>query len=286
MARRRRDDEEEGSIWGFIGGVFMLYLLYIAFLYNSNRAAYWQQVWYFAAFVVIVAAGIIAWQVLIHRWREKRLNDLLAAVKQDGLEEYVKNFIDRFGMQKGKKTDWTFRGHTFDWQRLEDFRKILNEKGMHLSTDKWDATLIVLKHYIQEKEERLTRESVSVLPQKFSTLSGSDFENLLYRLFTAMSYAVQKTGKIGDQGGDLIANLNGQRIVIQAKCYSNTVGNAAVQEAVAAQKFYDCNKVMVVTNSSFTQEAIELAKVNNVELVGGGKLSELLLQNLKENWGN
>ena len=283
MARRRRDNEE-GSIWEFIGGVVLLYLLYIAFLYNSNRAAYWQQVWYFAVFVIIVAAGIIAWQIFIHRWREKRLNDLLAAIKQNGLEEYVKNFIDRFGMQKGKKTDWTFRGHYFDWQRLEDFRKILNEKGMRLSMDKWDATLIVLRYYIQEKEERLTRESVSVLPQKFSTLSGSDFENLLYRLFTAMGYAVQKTGKTGDQGGDLIANMNGQRIVIQAKCYSSTVGNAAVQEAVAAQKFYDCNKVMVVTNSSFTKEAIELAKVNNVELVGGGKLSELLLQNLKESW--
>jgi HJR/Mrr/RecB family endonuclease len=284
MARRRRDDEE-GSIWSLIGGVFLLYLLYIAFLYNSNRAAYWQQVWYFAAFVVIVVVGIIAYGILIHRWREKRLNDLLATVKQNGLEEYVKNFIDRFGMQKGKKTDWTFRGHSFDWQRLEDFRKILNEKGMRLSLDKWDTTLIVLKHYIQEKEERLTRESVSVLPQKFSTLSGSDFENLLYRLFTAMGYAVQKTGKTGDQGGDLVANLNGQRIVIQAKCYTSTVGNAAVQEAVAAQKFYDCNKIMVVTNSSFTKEAIELAKVNNVELVSGGKLSELLLQNLKESWG-
>ena len=283
MARRR--DDEESSIWGFIGGVFVLYLLYIVFLYSSNRAAYWQQVWYFAAFVVIVAAGIIAWQILIHRWREKRLNDLLTAVKQNGIEEYVKNFIDRFGMQNGKKTDWTFRGHSFDWQRLEDFRKILNEKGMRLSMNKWDTTLIVLKHYIQEKEERLTRESVSVLPQKFSTLSSSDFENLLYRLFTAIGYAVQKTGKTGDQGGDLIANLNGQRIVIQAKCYTSTVGNAAVQEAVAAQKFYDSNKVMVVTNSSFTKEAIELAEVNNVELIGGGKLSELLLQNLKESWG-
>ena len=283
MARRRRD--EENPIAGIIGIIVLIYLIYIWGLYYSNRAAYWQQIWYFAAFVVIVAAGIVAYGILLHRWREKRLNNLLALLKQNGLEEYVKNFIDRFGMQKGKKTDWTFRGHAFDWQRLEDFRKILNEKGMRLSMDKWDTTLIVLKHYIQEKEERLTRESVSVLPQKFSTLSGSDFENLLYRLFGAMGYAVQKTGKSGDQGGDLIANLNGQRVVIQAKCYTSTVGNGAVQQAVAAQKFYDCNKIMVVTNSSFTKEAIELAKVNNVELIGGGKLSELLLQNLKESWG-
>ena len=282
---RRRGDNEEGSIWNFIWGVSVLYLLYVVYLYNSNRAAYWRQIWYFAAFIIVVFAVIIAWQILARRWRKKRLNNLLTAVQQNGLEEYIKNFIDRFGIQKGKKTDWTFRGYTFDWQRLEDFRKILNEKGMRLSVNKWDATLIILKHYIQEKEEHLTRESVSILPQKFSTLSGSDFENLLYRLLTAMGYAVQKTGKTGDQGGDLVANVNGQRIIVQAKCYSGTVGNAAVQEAVAAQKFYDCNKVMVVTNSSFTKEAIELAKVNNVELISGEKLSELLLQNLKESWG-
>jgi len=144
--------------------------------------------------------------------------------------------------------------------------------------------LILLKHYIQKKEENLTRESISVLPKKFSSISGSNFENLLYRLFRAMGYFVQKTGQTGDQGGDLIANLNGQRIVIQAKCYAEAVSNKAIQEAVAAQKFYNANKAMVVTNSNFTNGAIELAKVNDVELIGGEKLSELILQHLKENW--
>jgi HJR/Mrr/RecB family endonuclease len=282
MPRRRR--ENENPIVNIVAGIGLLYFIYIFLLYNSDRAAYWQQVRYFVIFIAVAALATTTYWILLARWREKRSNDLLSAVKQNGLEEYVKNFIDRFGAQKGKGT-WVFRGYAFDWQRLEDLRKILNEKGMRLSVNKWDTTLILLRHYVQEKEERLTRESVSVLPQKFSTLSGSDFENLLYRLFTAMGYAVQNTGKTGDQGGDLVANLNGQRIVIQAKCYSGTVGNAAVQEAVAAQKFYDCNKVLVVTNSSFTKEAIELATANGVELIGGGKLSELLLQNLKESWG-
>jgi restriction system protein len=280
--RRRRDDEN--PLLGFIASVIVLCLLYVAFLYYTNRAEYWRDIWYFAGFAVVIVAVIIAGLVFLNRWRERKSEALFAALKQNDLEGYVKNFIDRFGVQKGKKTDWTFRGHSFDWQRLEDFRKVLNEKGMRLSTDKWDTTLALLKHYIQEKEERLTRESISILPKKFSELSGSDFENLLYRLFGAMGYAVQKTGKTGDQGGDLIANLSGQRIVIQAKRYTSTVGNSAVQEAVAAQKYYDCNKVMVVTNSSFTKEAIELARVNNVELIGGAKLGELLLQNLKESW--
>lgn len=106
----------------------------------------------------------------------------------------------------------------------------------------------------------------------------------MYRLFIARGYAVQKTGKVGDQGCDLIANLDGQRIAIQAKCYSNFVGNSAIQEIVSAKKYYDCTRAMVVTNSNFTKEALDLAKSNNVELIGGGELSRLILQYLKESW--
>lgn len=121
---------------------------------------------------------------------------------------------------------------------------------------------------------------------KFSDLSGSGFENLLYRLFQAMGYTVQKIGRTGDQGGDLIANMDGKvRLLIQAKCYNGSpVGNAAVQEAVAAQKYYDCNGAMVVTSSDFTKEALELAKANAVGLVGKERLSELVVQYLKESW--
>jgi restriction system protein len=37
-------------------------------------------------------------------------------------------------------------------------------------------------------------------------------------------------------------------------------------EAVAGMKYYNANKCMVITNSTFTKSAQELAKVNNVEL--------------------
>ena len=81
MARRRRDNEE-GSIWEFIGGVVLLYLLYIAFLYNSNRAAYWQQVWYFVAFVIIVCRRNYRMADTHPSLARKRSNDFLSAVKQ------------------------------------------------------------------------------------------------------------------------------------------------------------------------------------------------------------
>lgn len=55
-------------------------------------------------------------------------------------------------------------------------------------------------------------------------------------------------------------------MAIQCKCYNGVVGNHAIMEAFAGAKYYDENKVMVVTNSSFTKNAIELAKKNNVLL--------------------
>ncbi len=283
MVRRRRDDDN--SIVGFVVGIIFLYILYVASLYFTNRAAYWHQLVYLVIFVVIVIAAMVAYREFSYRWHEKKLNDLLTSLKQNGLEEYVINFIDRFGLQKGKKTDWTYRGYYFDWERLKDFRKVLNERGMRFYTGEWDKRIsIILRYYIQEREERVTRDGVAIFPKKFSELSGSDFENLLYRLFGAMGYSVQKTGQVGDQGCDLVVNMSNQRVAVQAKRYSNSVPNAAVQQAVAAQKMYGCNKAMVVTNSYFTKEAIELAKNNGVDLIDGRRLSELLVQYLKESW--
>lgn len=284
--RRQHRDDDENPIIGFIAGVIGLYILYLVYLYTTNRTAYWYQFIYFVVFVVFVLVAVFAWRELSYRWRERRLNNLLSTLRQNDLESYVKNFIDRFGMQKGKKGDWTYRGYSFDWERLKDFRKVLNERGMSFYTGEWDNRIsIILRHYIQEREERVTRDSVAIFPKKFLDLSGSEFEGLLYRLFGAMGYSVQKTGQVGDQGCDLVVNMNNQRVVVQAKRYTASVGNAAVQQAVAAQKLYGCNKSMVVSNASFTKEAVELAKTNDVDLVDGRKLSEMLMEHLKESWG-
>lgn len=144
---------------------------------------------------------------------------------------------------------------------------------------------MLLRFYVNEKEENLTRESIRRESQKFTKLSGTEFEKLLYRLFEAMGYRVEWIGKSGDQGGDLIANKDGERILIQAKCYRDwSTGNFAVQQVVGAMKYYDCSKAMVVTTSHFTKEAIVLAKVNKTELISKEQLQELLLRFLGESW--
>jgi len=262
----------------------ILVSLYGLFLYYSDRESYWQLVWYLTIAAVVIAVIAIGLVIYLKHRRINRINAFVKSIRSEGLEDEIKNFILSFRHHKVKKGDWEFRGYSFDWERLSDLREILNEKGIGLSYKNWDDLSAVLSYYIQNREERITRESVKVAPNDFNKLSGGEFEDLLYRLFSAMGYVVEKTGKTGDQGGDLVANLDGQRVLIQAKRYFNNVQNKAVQEAVAARGYYNCNRAMVVTNSGFTREAVELAKVNRIELIEGSQLRGMLIQYLKESW--
>ena len=75
-------------------------------------------------------------------------------------------------------------------------------------------------------------------------------------------------------GADVIAYKDGIKFVIQVKFYNNPVGNKAVQEVVASIGMYKANKGMVVTNSTFTSSAIELAEANDIQLIDGEKIEE------------
>ena len=97
-------------------------------------------------------------------------------------------------------------------------------------------------------------------------MSGQEFEGAIADIFKKMGYKVALTPITKDQGVDIIAERGEMRLGIQTKCYTGKVGNAAIQEIVAGKNYYKLNRCMVVTNSTFTTSAIELAKANNVIL--------------------
>ena len=132
-----------------------------------------------------------------------------------------------------------------------------------------------IKQKLKTKQQRkITKYTIDDI----DLMTSTEFEEFIALLFKKMGYSSQVTKQSGDQGIDVIAIKNNTRIGIQAKCYSNAVGNAAVQEAVAGKSFYNCDKTVVVTNNYFTTAAIELAQANNVILWN----RDLLKEKLKE----
>lgn len=108
-------------------------------------------------------------------------------------------------------------------------------------------------------------------------MNGKEFEKYLAVLFKKLGYKVKRTSYQGDYGADLVIQKHDEKIVVQAKRYKKKVGLKAVQEAVASKDYYRCSKVMVVTNSQYTQPAINLAQANNVELWDRKKLVDMVL---------
>ncbi|MBQ7373887.1 MAG: restriction endonuclease [Clostridia bacterium] len=107
-------------------------------------------------------------------------------------------------------------------------------------------------------------------------MKGDEFEDFIKEIYELLGYTVIKTKKSGDQGIDLIVKKLFKKTGIQLKRYSKTVGNTAVQEAVAGKKYYKLDRVCVLTNQTFTKSAVALAKANGVILIDRDGLKKLI----------
>lgn len=92
-------------------------------------------------------------------------------------------------------------------------------------------------------------------------MTGYEYEEKCARLLEAKGFSnVVVTPGSGDQGIDVLADKGKEKYGVQCKYYEGTVGNKAVQEAYSGSKFYDCDVALVITNSTLTWPAKELAK--------------------------
>lgn len=108
-------------------------------------------------------------------------------------------------------------------------------------------------------------------------LNGKEFESWCGSLLEKLQYTnIQLTPAIGDQGADIIATYDGLRYAIQCKHYSSNVGNKPVQEVLSARRIYECDAMMVMTNSHFTPGGKEAARANNVKLIDREGLIQMM----------
>jgi HJR/Mrr/RecB family endonuclease len=110
-------------------------------------------------------------------------------------------------------------------------------------------------------------------------MNGDEFERFLKKLFEKMGYLADLTPHTGDFGADLILSKQskqGEKISVQAKNWTNNVGNDAIQAVVGSLKVYKTQRGMVVTTSDFTKAAIYQAHHNDIELWNREKLKEMI----------
>lgn len=106
--------------------------------------------------------------------------------------------------------------------------------------------------------------------------TGEDYEGFVGRCLNNLGLECEYTKKSGDYGADIITTVNGYRIAIQCKFYSGPVGYHAVQEINAAREIYKSDIACVVTNASYSKQAICGAQGLNVVLLSHVELQEFV----------
>jgi len=116
----------------------------------------------------------------------------------------------------------------------------------------------------------------------FLQMEPRDFEKLIGRLLVSMGLDVQVTKQTGDGGVDLLAcssePITGGLFVVQCKRYCGTVGEPVLRDLYGVMHHHRASKGILITTSSFTQQARNFAKGKPIDLVDGDTLGALLVK--------
>lgn len=112
---------------------------------------------------------------------------------------------------------------------------------------------------------KMTPDKADRTIDEVDKMSGIEFEEYAAAVLKGCGYEIEEiTAQSGDYGADIIIYGDEERIAVQCKRYSRPVGVKAVQEVISAMKHYDCDKAIVITNSTYTNQAYTLAEDNEV----------------------
>lgn len=136
---------------------------------------------------------------------------------------------------------------------------------------------IIFHRYKTWRNKRFYNANIGTIDK----MSGEEFEEFLELHFKKEGFKAHLTPKTADYGADLVVKKGKEKIVVQAKRWNQNVGVEAIQQVVASIKYYKADRGMVITNSKFTENAINLAKANNVTLIDRTYILKLTEHNEK-----
>lgn len=126
-------------------------------------------------------------------------------------------------------------------------------------------------------DEKHRQMSIEAEIESVDRMEGHEFEHYCAELLLRIGFddAVVTKGS-GDQGVDVLAEKDGIRYAIQCKNYTSKLSNTPVQEVSAGKLFYNCHIAVVMTNSTLSPGAEELAKATNVLVWDRPKLHRMI----------
>ena len=126
----------------------------------------------------------------------------------------------------------------------------------------------VLRRLEQFNEAVRTHEAVMERRRRefWEQLDGISFEHELAAVLRKANYTAEVTPGSGDDGVDIWAEKDGDRIAIQCKRYRGAVGPSVVRELYGVLMHLEADRGIVATTGYFTEGAIGFVEDKPIEL--------------------
>lgn len=128
--------------------------------------------------------------------------------------------------------------------------------------------------------QQVVNKSIEVKDiQDVNELNPIAFEEFVREMFVRQGYKAWTTKKTHDNGADVIAEINNERVAIQVKHSTKAIAGYGVYQTVRGKNNYKAEKAILVTNNEFTNQAKLDAIDYSIELRDVHYISQYLRKN-------
>jgi Restriction endonuclease/DnaJ domain len=120
----------------------------------------------------------------------------------------------------------------------------------------------------QRCREEETREKPRTL-EDLQGLPGTDFERLIASLFIRDGYKVSRCEGLGDEGIDMVVEMEESKDVVQCNRWKGDISSTAIREFYDSMMHAGARRGFVVATASFTPSAKEFAEGKPITLING-----------------
>ncbi len=119
---------------------------------------------------------------------------------------------------------------------------------------------------VLEKCNKLSTDELVGLNKKIKLIEARQFEFEITNLFRHKGYKSFTTRFTNDDGVDVFANNETEKVIIQCKRWKHPVGRDKIDELAGVKNRYKADKAILATTSTFSDDAKRAGHENNIEL--------------------
>ena len=117
----------------------------------------------------------------------------------------------------------------------------------------------------KHREEEMNLRAIELVD--IQNMDKERLKQYIRKLLQHHGFRVESSNSPDDPTMDIVARKDGTKYAIRVKREINAVSKEAVINVIAEKNRHNCNAAMVITNSYFTNDAIQSARSEGCELV-------------------